>query len=125
MSYLQLASTKPVVITKKQAEIIECSLKSGWSKQEILLKFLKFPVEGDEYTKAYCGFMNMEFDELATILYAGYEVEETPEEKVLKMYQEAKTFVRRKIYTDYNQGTVDAIEMVLRTLKIEIEGVHK
>lgn len=110
--------SEKVVITKKQAEAIELFIASGhWDKKDILVAHGKNIHGWDKYK----GINGMEFDTLAKALYIGYEVEPTPEDIIRNRYLEAKRLRNCCIHKDYNQGQIDGIEMVLRTLKIKIE----
>lgn len=119
-----------VVITKDQAEAIERLLRNEWSKKQILICHFETPNGWDIKDNnglTYNHLNHMDFEELVKALYIGYEVEPTPEEIILNRYNQAKEGAKdvANIYKQYEGGAVDAIEMVLRTLKIEIEGIHK
>lgn len=113
--------SEKVVITQEQAEAIELFFERKWDKQSIL----KGHMDDAPPWKEFKGINGMEFGNLVLALYIGYEVEPSPEETILKRYREAKHLSTHGGFIEYNKGTVDAIEMVLRTLKIEIEGIHK
>ena len=61
---------------------------------------------------------------LSKILLYGYEVEETPEEKLAKWYMELEKDIKRS-YSTYDRGNRDGILRTLNTLGIEIEGIGK
>lgn len=67
------------------------------------------------------------FEDILAALVNGYEVEETPEDKVSKAYKEAKRNkqnVTAEIDESFWSGWVSGMEEVVRLLDIKIEGVN-
>lgn len=62
-------------------------------------------------------------EEFARCCLTGYEVEETPEERLLKIYQAHEE--RPSIQPVWNDGVVDGIKMALDTLNIKIKGINE
>lgn len=58
--------------------------------------------------------------QLSKILIYGYEVEKTPEEKLLDRYNYYRRSARK---SDYSRGVVVGIEMALTRLGIEVKGI--
>lgn len=58
--------------------------------------------------------------QLSKILIYGYEVEKTPEEKLLDRY---KYHARSGRKSDYSRGVADGIAMALVRLGIEVKGI--
>lgn len=71
--------------------------------------------------------IDIDFDTLIALIYGNYEIEETPEEKILATYQRQRAWQEtndpydRRAHTAYG----NAIVFTLDTLGIEIEGINK
>lgn len=73
--------------------------------------------DADEYKKH---FGNLTFDELIRALYIGYEIEETPEEELARIYQSHKVEVCMSD-PHFNRG----IKTALHVLGIKIKGINE
>lgn len=87
---------------------LEAHMKSEWS---------------EHYSK---GFKDLKTKDLASALINGYEVEETPEEKILETFkrqvywQKTNDIFDKRAHTAY----ADAILYTLDTLGIKIKGIN-
>src|SRR5690606_7015293 len=69
---------------------------------------------------------SLELETLMAAFVNGYEIEETPEEKLLKYYKNEANFQYREDYGDgHRDGILTGIESTLNILGIKIEGINK
>lgn len=113
-----------VKVTKEVAEAIEALRKQGDSDEEIL-RVLADPDDGWATPKTEI-LNDIPFITVVKAVVIGYEVEETPEEKISKYYYEALersnsqySNVRHVAY-----GDMRAVKYTLDTLGISIKGVN-
>lgn len=102
-----------VVIKKDQAEDIEELLRIK-SKELIVKQHLNGP---GNWIADYDSLNWMVTDTLIKALYIGYEVEKTPEEKLVEYYKELK----------FNASSADIAFGITETLKIlglKVEGIN-
>lgn len=74
------------------------------------------------------GINGMDIFDLCKALFVGYELEETPEEKILESYKNAVELLDSKLNNlpeGYMQGTKDCTEFILDTLGIKIKGINE
>ncbi len=87
-------------------------------------------IENHNYDWVFeCAVLN-NFDtlEIARMLINDYEVEQTPEEEIAEVYQEAKQNFRFKKSISnaaFNEGICDGIITTLDLLNIKIDGVNE
>lgn len=76
----------------------------------------------DGWLGIYAPLKNLSVDTLIRILYIGYEVEQTPEEKIIDAYEESE----RRAYdgSEYHDGFADGISYTLNTLDKKIKGIN-
>lgn len=87
-------------------------VKERFSNDIIIDSHVRMPNGWNTESNAYA-LNGLDLDTLIRALYIGYEVELTPEERILEYYQ-ATQWVQEK----------DAITFVLETLNIKIKGVN-
>lgn len=75
----------------------------------------------NDYFKPFESDDSEGFDKLFFALYNGYEVEETPEDKVREHY---KNLLSTDEKDDYSTGKIAGIKFTLDALKKYIEGVN-
>ena len=108
-----------VVLTTNQHEALETFRAKGITNKEIITSQIEqclLQVNGYEY------IAQMDVDDLIRALYIGYTVEETTEEKILKMYKNPHN------YYDESDGQWGAFQSgvynTLQKLRIKIEGIN-
>lgn len=103
----------------------------GW-ENHLILEHSRAYFESFEGAKEECLCMkNIDPLQLAEMLVNGYEIEQTPEEILLNLYNQ--TWATYNRITDnqnrhggnYENGLAKGIELALDTLGIEIEGINK
>jgi hypothetical protein len=88
--------------------------KGNWWKERIAKRFLKFQLQD----------CSLSFDVVMTALLHGYDVEETPEDKVREYYNSGKRGVFNEEWdADGYQRSLGVVE-TLRLLNIKIEGIN-
>lgn len=113
-----------VKLTKKQAEALE-QLRSEWSKGAII----RTHVESSWTISKYRPLNELSIEELAKALINGYEVEQTPEEK-LREYYELSNFLRydkEDLVPTVRQrmiGEQMGVRKTLNILGIKVEGIN-
>lgn len=106
-----------VKLTRIQANALEEALKSGYDIDTLM--DICANEDPEEWSDDCKPFASMRIAKIARALYVGYEVEETPEEKVLAYYlEQKKLLVKDQIPTEI------AIRDILKMLSIKIEGVN-
>jgi hypothetical protein len=110
-----------VKITRKQAEVLETELKSSHIQGD-KSKFVKMYVNlGDDDWEQGYPLTCLDKDTLIRALYIGYEVEETPEDKVLKYFKSLKS---GEDWETANYQNACGVVMTLDLLNIKIEGIN-
>lgn len=114
-----------LTVTPEIAEAIE-HVKQTFN----LNAFVKF-ADGGQASHPIARRLIGEFgkDELLQVVFYGYEVEKSPEEKVREYYEISRMWVedRGNVNTPsvkYKLGTLDGIKGTLDLLGIQIEGVN-
>lgn len=116
-------------LTKAQAEALE-NMKKNIGSVAIIKARCRMPdgkVDNSEYAEVF----TIPLDSLIFALFNddGYDIERTPEEKVLLEYQSAmKTANSSTIYSSVysaNRNYAAGIKFALCTLGIQIEGINK
>jgi arginine deiminase len=109
--------SEKVVLTKKVADALEIARKRG---DEEVIEVI-FDSE-NSYVSEETKILN-EFDRMALVhaLMNGYEVEETPEDRVKDIFDHA---LRNKDYSDYYLGQCEGIKIVAHIYGIKIAGVN-
>ena len=101
-----------VVLTQEQADKVD-SLSKSHTKERIISDFVR---------TAELNKLGLTLDQLIRALYIGYTVEETTEEKILKMYKNPHN------YYDESDGQWGAFQSgvynTLQKLRIKIEGIN-
>jgi hypothetical protein len=113
------------VITKEQAKAIE-GLREIGSSDERILSVVADP--NNSWLGDYKSVNDMEVLTLASALINGYEVEQTPEEKVRGVYEMAKKTegqMHTEKFKSKWQGVQQGVEYTLGALGIKIEGVNE
>ena len=113
-----------VKLTKEQAKAIEI-VKTNMivSLNHELKNVLLGNINNREWFHEYEPLNDMDLDTLIKALYIGYEVEQTPEEKVLEYYNKQDHQV--SLGEQYHQGVQSGIYTTLILLGITIEGITK
>lgn len=110
-------SVEKVKLPKEVSEAIEELRESNWSNRQIIQK-----IEGadiNSYVIRLTGYVTLYgFDVLLQALVNGYEVEETPEDKVREFFNAFSTPNAEGMYKR------NAICKTLDLLNIKIEGVN-
>ena len=111
-----------VKVSRETANALETALDRG-SKETLLIYHCSGFTdegklqEGSVWTQQeYIGLNFLSPEELAIALYVGYEIEETPEEKFLRVYR--MDLERNRL--DF----ADGMKYALETLGIKIKGVN-
>ena len=118
--------SEKVKVSREVANFIESCKSNGtfYWEDELLYGHASFMNGSDVAVREDAKCLNKYSTfELAQILVLGYEVEETPEEKIKEKYE---------LFTDttsFNKGFVDGyslgVKNVLKILGIEIKGINK
>jgi hypothetical protein len=111
-----------VTLPKEVAEAIDGLLRLGRSKRDIISASTGGIVgERSAQIKMFVDDSPENFEVLMSALVNGYEVEQTPEEKVREYYD----FLRSaSTWNEDHAGKVRAIEKTLDLLGIKISGVN-
>lgn len=114
--------TKKVTLPREVAEAIEMYL-TEFDKRALLHTFCDPKTKG--WTPRYSVFHNVNLDTLMSALVNGFEIEQSPEEKV-REYYEANEQMEDWIGQDGHDArlTLDVIEQTLDLLGIKIEGIN-
>lgn len=99
------------------ANSIENLRKSNISNEDIIYKFAWETDNGFPDLVAYAAY---DFDALLLALVNGYEVEETPEDKLRHYYNE----LQHQMPNSHAAQSADTVIVVLNILGIKIEGVN-
>jgi hypothetical protein len=103
------------VITKAQAKSLERWLETFTGGKEELVKT---HILGEEWVDDSEALNGLSLERLIVALYIGYEVDETPEEKIASYY-------RSIVYkTDFCNGLKTGVRTALDLLNIKIEEVN-
>ncbi|OLS39101.1 hypothetical protein [Bacillus sp. MRMR6] len=113
-----------VVLTKEQAEAIEYWLNTYTGGKEELIKIQITDAEWvDE-----CESLNaITLDTLIRALYVGFEIEPSPEEKMVQIYKDAQRFYKKYIAEasgTFHAGQLEGIQITLDLFNIKIKGVN-
>ncbi|WP_427110868.1 hypothetical protein [Lysinibacillus xylanilyticus] len=115
-----MINANKVKVSKEVAEAIERQLEIRLGSKEDLLRTKS---TGVTFVNKSAPLNDVSFDKLATCLYVGYEVEQTPAEKVAEHYHiRSELFKRFGIGEDF--GAMKGIEFVAKTYGLKIEGVN-
>lgn len=105
-----------VKITREQADGIE---KTRLIYNDVAIVDLKMTSGND-----YGPIKSIDADTLIRALYIGYEVEETPEDKVKNYFKNIANSHSDDLYVSgYNLGSRNAVIETLNLLNIKIEGI--
>lgn len=104
--------SEKVKLTKAQSEEIKTLLKENPAED-----IIQDHVEGKWWDDSPLN--GLALDTLIRALYIGYEVEQTPEEKLLYCYAETSS-----INEDFREGYRAGIEGTLKILNIKIKGIN-
>ncbi|SDX64459.1 hypothetical protein [Salimicrobium album] len=115
-----------VTLTKQQAEALQSMLRDGCEKENVI----KFLAREDKFvSEVHEPLNNMPILEIAAAIINGYDVEQTPEEKLKDYYDEHNidNFINDDFSGPINvaKGRRDGILKTLAVLDIEIEGINK
>lgn len=110
-----------VYITREQDVSIRFLANSGWSSKAIIKYY--FGLIDQEYSnttaKSLYIIQDMNFDSLAIALYDSYEVEKTPDEKLVEYYN------KNELGTKVNDGVIEGIRKTLEILDLKVKGINK
>lgn len=111
-------------VTKEVFESLEV-VKAFNSTENIIKEHIKC----DNDWECGCeGINGMDIFDLCKALFVGYELEKTPEEKILERYRNAVLLLDVKSTNSpegYIRGTKDCTEFILDTLGIKIKGINE
>lgn len=115
-----------VVLPKEVAEAIDVLRDKAWSNHQILRQ-----IEGTDintYVIRLVGYVKLYgFDNLLQALVNGFEVEETPEDKIryaYKQYHDTAISKEKEDDKEFCKGAVEGIIFALTALNIKIDGVN-
>ena len=101
-----------VKVSREVAEAIESAFEVS-NKEQVLEDHAR---SGMWQNKEFLPLNNLSLLEMAAIVINGYEIEETPEEKFLRVY---------KMQLDINRlDFADGMKYALETLGIKIKGIN-
>ncbi|PJH95302.1 hypothetical protein C7H81_01755 [Bacillus subtilis] len=112
-------------ITKEQAEVIQIFMDGGKEKSDLLRIHAK-----DRWIEEFSCLNQLDIMTLAAALVNGYEVEETPEERVRQYYEGVRNSRDERYLAGdiegkrFHAGALVGISNTLGLLGIEIEGVN-
>lgn len=113
-----------VKLSRKVDEAIAVAIKDYASKEVIV----RNKARGDVFPEKYDELNDVNLDTLIRALYIGYEVEETPEEKVREFYRHHYEFGNKTTNGVYghleDRIKYETVIEVLEMLNIKIEGVN-
>lgn len=117
-----------VVLTQEQAKVLEKVKSSGDCSRDDIIRI--HVTTG--WFKERVAMNEINLDTLVKAVYIGYEVEQTPEELLAKMYKEKLSpgFVSEvtkhfeNIQQSYYSGWHEGIRVALKTLGIKIIGIN-
>jgi hypothetical protein len=99
-----------VILSKDEVIALESALEvSGGDKANVVQWHV-----ADLWDGKRAPLNDLDIDTVCKALYAGYEIEASPEEQLLKMY---------KFYRD-NGFAREIIEEVLATLNVKVQGIN-
>jgi hypothetical protein len=113
-----------VVLTKEQANAIEIGVNAYVGGKE---NFIKMHITDGFWSGAQESLNGMPLDILIRALYVGYEIEPSPEEKIIKIYQEAQVFYKKNIAEasgSFHAGQLDGIRITLDLFNLNVKGVN-
>lgn len=115
-----------IILTKRQAVALEKALENLFTKETVLKTHASIELKEKEKWKGsnYQYLNELTLEEMAIALYRGYEVEQTPEEKVLKKLNYVSS-EEADFTTEYYSGFTDGIVSVLQAYGIQIKGINK
>lgn len=123
--------TKKVTLPRDVAEAIEQLRQMGMSSYEIItgmeVAYDETDIEGKEYYDILNDrYMSVRTDELMHALVNGYEIEQSPEDKLREYYAELKgTYDSSSGLESYRvDGMLQSVETTLAILGIQIEGIN-
>ena len=109
-----------IILSKRVAVALEKALSNNLNNKEVILKIHSDVCNYDykDWSGGNFQYLNeLSLEQMAIALYVGYQVEETPEEKLLNLYG---------YYIENSDNGIeeDVIETVLEILGIKIEGIN-
>ena len=117
-----------IILSKRVAVALEKALSNNLNNKAIVLKThadILFNEDLSRWKGDNYKYLNeLSLEDMAIALYVGYEVEETPEEKILIKYEEFKEYQELRL-DDFEDGFCVGIEFCLDALGIEIKGINK
>lgn len=110
-----------VVLTQAIAEVLE-ELTNTWSNAEIITDH----ANPEEYWSGNRLPLNdIGLDTLIRALYIGYTIEQTVEEQLLEMYEEAYNHAKTSHETqDWWSGRMDGISTSLDIIGMKVKGIN-
>jgi hypothetical protein len=121
--------SEKVKLTQQQADALEKMFELGINtKSRIIELHVKLP----DGWKDHCTPLNdMDLDDLITAIYIGYEVEQTPEDKVRKTFEYALEQIEKHDFghgdnqnAEHWKSLKSGIIFTLESLNIKIKGVN-
>jgi hypothetical protein len=118
-----------VKLTQQQADVLETELKSSQINGD-KSKFVKMYVNlGDDDWQDGYPLTCLKNDDLIRALYIGYEVEQTPEERLVELFKQAckeeECHDYRRPQQQWWEGRRMGMIDTLNTLNIKIKGVNE
>ena len=110
-----------IILSKRVAVALEKALSNNFNNKGIVLKTHADILFNEDLSswkgENYKHLNELSLEDMAIALYVGYQVEESPEEKLLNLYG---------YYIENSDNGIeeDVIETVLEILGIKIEGIN-
>ena len=118
--------TEKIRVSHEVAEAIEFQLTRR-SPEELLTRVIEHKEFGGSFVLRSKVLNALSISEIARILYVGYEVEETPEEKWSRRYKQTVDCLAFPIADDVRdllEKEKRTIESMVRDFGLKIEGVN-
>ncbi|WP_339314633.1 hypothetical protein [Paenibacillus sp. FSL M7-0896] len=113
-----------VKLTKEEAAIVQSLLDEGRSSVEYTLKQQVF--DPNQWSGKLLPLRKLSFDSLVRAFYIGYEVDETPEERLIMLVQHYEQRLKTATSSqeaEFFDGKLKGIREALSTLNIEIKWI--
>ena len=116
-----------IILSKRVAVALEKALSNNFNNKGIVLKThadILFNEDLSRWKGDNYKYLNeLSLEDMAIALYVGYEVEETPEEKIKEHYD---VFTNKEQFLDvFINGYELGVKNTLYELGVEIEGINR
>jgi DNA integrity scanning protein DisA with diadenylate cyclase activity len=114
-----------ITVPSNVADAIAHYVNLADSKHEAFTDILRLGFEA-ERSEIILRHFDHDYDELMQALICGYEVEQTPAEKIRDYYESitVRNVQMNEFELGYEAGVLDAIPTVLNYLGIKIDGIN-